>query len=315
MKKFFGILVIFSVILLLIFYTLCHDNNTITKSDYLDAIIDKHELLKNTKSPRIILCGGSNIAFGIDSKIISDSIGLPVINMGLQAGLGLKFIINEVKGEIRKSDIIIFSIEHFLGADGNYNIKKEATRNFPKGINYFNPNIFNDIKNIRTEKNQDNLQTNISNTFNSQKKIIVNNDSISVYYRKTFNNYGDVIGHLDKKIQHNKVLSDGGKFEYSEWDGIKMLNDFAEYAKFKNIKVYFIFPNYPKSEFEINKGVIKKYENDLRRELKMPILNKPEDFVFADSLFYDTVFHLNKVGREKRTGLLIEILKRNHIGK
>ncbi|MEI7503504.1 MAG: hypothetical protein WCJ61_09490, partial [Paludibacter sp.] len=109
-------------------------------------------------------------------------------------------------------------------------------------------------------------------------------------------------------------LNGRGKINYELWKGIKLLNEFAEFAKFKNIRVYFIFPCYPKSEFELNKVVIKKYENDLRRELEMPILNKPEDFVFADSLFYDTVYHLNKVGREKRTGLLIEILKKNHIG-
>ena len=312
MKKYIYNLIIFTSCIFLIFYPLCKSYRTVRKSDYLDAIIDKHNNLKNTKSPRIILCGGSNLAFGIDSKRINDSIQLPVINMGLHAGLGLSFILKEIKPEINQSDIIIFSIENYLNIEGEYNLQKEASSNFPKANNYFKINLLEEIKNVRTEKLQENLQNNILYLFTPKQNQLNNLDTNSVWRRDAFNIYGDVVGHLNKPLPKN--LNGRGKINYELWKGIKLLNEFAEFAKFKNIRVYFIFPCYPKSEFELNKVVIKKYENDLRRELEMPILNKPEDFVFADSLFYDTVYHLNKVGREKRTGLLIEILKKNHIG-
>jgi len=32
--------------------------------------------------------------------------------------------------------------------------------------------------------------------------------------------------------------------------------------------------------------------------LPFPILGKPQDHVYPDSLFFDTVYHLNKKGRE-----------------
>ena len=50
---------------------------------YLAAILEKDRLIRNTPSPKIILVGGSNLAFGIDSKAIEDSLGLHVVNMGL----------------------------------------------------------------------------------------------------------------------------------------------------------------------------------------------------------------------------------------
>ena len=81
------------------------------QSDYLDGIIDKHRLADKTSSPRIVLEGGSNLAFGIDSRKIEDSTGLPVINMGLHAGLGLDFIVNEIKYIVKPSGIVILSIE------------------------------------------------------------------------------------------------------------------------------------------------------------------------------------------------------------
>ena len=58
---------------------------------YFEAYSQKDKLLKETPSPRIVFVGGSSLAFALDSKRISDSIGLPVINTALHAGMGMKF--------------------------------------------------------------------------------------------------------------------------------------------------------------------------------------------------------------------------------
>ncbi|HPG73671.1 MAG TPA: hypothetical protein PLM49_05215, partial [Bacteroidales bacterium] len=61
------------------------------------AIIDKHKRIDSIKSPKIIFAGGSNLPFGIDSKMIQDSLHTPVVNLGLHAGLGLDFMLNELQ--------------------------------------------------------------------------------------------------------------------------------------------------------------------------------------------------------------------------
>jgi hypothetical protein len=60
--------------------------------NYLAAVLEKDRLIRNTPSPKIILVGGSNLAFGIDSRMMQDSLGLRVVNMGLYAKLGLKYM-------------------------------------------------------------------------------------------------------------------------------------------------------------------------------------------------------------------------------
>ena len=55
--------------------------------NYLMANRDKLHVLSATISPKVVLVGGSNLAFGIDSELISKSLGMPVVNMGLHAGL------------------------------------------------------------------------------------------------------------------------------------------------------------------------------------------------------------------------------------
>jgi hypothetical protein len=65
----------------------------------------------------VVLLGGSNVAFGYDSELISDSMNMPVINAGLHASAGLKYIIDDCFPRLRTGDILVFSPEygHFFG--------------------------------------------------------------------------------------------------------------------------------------------------------------------------------------------------------
>lgn len=280
-------------------------------SDYMDAIIDKHNRLENIVSPRLIFVGGSNLAFGIDSKKIQDSIGLQVVNLGLHAGLGLEYIINEIKLTAKPSDIVILSIEYFLGIKGNYELQKHSARNFTLANEFYTKNYYTDIKTFFAKELPKNLQTNLNQLYRLSINTTVNSDTSSVYSRSSFNIYGDVIRHLNKPLPNK--LNDRGKFTYKYWEGIDYLNEFVNYAKINNIQIYFLYPNYPDTEYNVNKEVIMKYANDIENDLNIQVLNNTNDFVFPDSLFYDTVYHLNKLGREKRTNRLIEILKTHNI--
>ncbi len=84
----------------------------VQRSSFLAGAIEKHKLLSTTPSPRLILVGGSNVAFGFDSEYLSRVLKLPVINMALHGGLGLRFALNEVAPYIRKNDLIVVAPEY-----------------------------------------------------------------------------------------------------------------------------------------------------------------------------------------------------------
>jgi len=69
---FFSSLVVISVI---------YENIEIESNDYIKGMIKKHQLLDSIPSPRIIIAGGSNNAFGINSRLIEEAFELPVINL------------------------------------------------------------------------------------------------------------------------------------------------------------------------------------------------------------------------------------------
>ena len=61
----------------------------------LFASIDKHQRLSSIQESKVVLVGGSNLPFGIKSPLIEEALGMPVVNMGLHAGLGMNFILSD----------------------------------------------------------------------------------------------------------------------------------------------------------------------------------------------------------------------------
>ena len=105
---------------------------TSNPNDYLAILIDKHEIAEKINVPKIILVGGSNLAFSLDTKVLSENLDIPVANMGLRAELGVDFMLNEAKSIMKKNDIIILSFEYFIDLKGDYALKKRVSNIFPR---------------------------------------------------------------------------------------------------------------------------------------------------------------------------------------
>ena len=306
--KFLAILILIIVIVL---WLGGMDSPIDVESDYMAAIIDKHSRLKETSSPRILLVGGSNIVFGFDSERIEKEFEVPVVNLGLHGGLGMQFIMNELKSILNDGDIICLSLEYSMPLDGNYRLQKRTASYFPEAFDYISnypdpiKEIDSRIKNIRRMANY--LYQSAMKTIEGSNSLVTD-DGIEVYSRKAFNSYGDNISHLNKKPPYKLRIKMVSMNQY--YKKIDELNKLFHFANKKNAKVYFFYPSYAQTAYEMNKITIVEYQFDIKRDLNIPVLNNPKDFVFNDSLFYDTVYHLNKEGRKIRTEEFINILKK-----
>lgn len=301
MKKFLiNIIIIFAVVTMLYgLISFVVNKPPDVKNDYLAAMIDKHERLDQIRQPKLILAGCSNLAFSVDSKKIQDSLKVPVVNLGLIADLGLDFILEELKFSAKENDVIIISTAYFLN-NGEYEIQKLTASFYPEAHQFFKKSLKNEMI-CHVDKTRYNLK-------NFSHKI--DNDSANIIYnRKGFNAFGDNESHLDKKLPDE--LEDRRYFRYYYWQGIDKLNEFRLYMKEKNITVLFSYPPYPALEFDKNIKVIEHLEKDIHQGLQVERLNQPEDCVYPDSLFFDTIYHLNKDGREIHTTKLIQMLRDN----
>jgi hypothetical protein len=85
---------------------------------YVCAARDKSRRLQNTPGRKLILIGGSNLAFSLDSQILADRYGITPVNMGLHAGLGPRFMTGQVVGHVKDGDVVIVAMEPSVMIEG-----------------------------------------------------------------------------------------------------------------------------------------------------------------------------------------------------
>lgn len=306
---------LFKALLLLIFSwgtveaIFCFDpfKNHDLETSYNAVIIDKYKRLQETPSPKIVLIAGSNFAYGINSKLIADSLQKPVVNMAIHYDYGTKFMLNQISNELRQGDTVIMGFEYIIESKGNKSEQLLMARYFPKAKEWIR---FDDFFEEIRENGQ--MRINIFKTvleriYKNEEMSYQISDTTSVFFRGATNEYGDLISHYNNpsiKPIPRAILSD----KVSLKDAIDDMNVFYEAMKSKDIKVYFVFPTYSEKNYAFDKKIIDKYQKEYDKYAKFPILGTPSDFVFADSLYYDMAYHLTEKGGEIRTQKIIQML-------
>lgn len=266
---------------------------------FVGATIEKEKRLAELPAPRLVFVGGSNLAFGLDSKRISDSLNIGVVNMGLHAGLGVAFGLNEAKNLIKQGDNIILCVEYGLTKKGDTKLYSQLVDINPQAAHYLDDSFNDKLRLIGI-----NWQRCVSSLFFAA----VLNPNENVYRRDGFSAEGDMVAHLNQPQPASQT--DRGKINFKDYsEVINALNGFIEQAQKKGAKVYYTFPTYMESEYNLNKDVITQYQEQFQQQLKCLIINTPKTFVLPDSDYFDTAYHLNKTGRDKRTQLMIDLLQ------
>ena len=284
--------------------------------NYLAAVLEKDRLIRNTPSPKIILVGGSNLAFGIDSRMLQDSLGLNVVNMGLYAKLGLKYMLAQVRPYIKRGDIVVIVPEY----DQFYGDFSNGDNTLNTALLYAPADRIGDF--IRSYSVVDVvLRPRVENTRRSflhalaaaagKEKEFFPPDTNPVYNRRSFNEYGDVVSHIGKKGMHPDSIFVSHLPPLADFNAetIEDLNGIADKAKDEGARAYFMFPSYIDRSYTINVGAIDSLTRKLTKGMRIPVVGTAADFSYPKNLFFDTRYHLNEEGRRLRTLEMVKILR------
>jgi hypothetical protein len=87
---------------------------------------------------------------------------------------------------------------------------------------------------------------------------------------------------------------------------IKRLNQFAAMCREQQMRVFFSYPPMPETQYQESAPTVHKLHESLHKALAsdVTIVNKPEDTVFPESEFFDTVTHLTESGQSLRSRAL-----------
>ena len=108
MKKFIFKLLALLLVVILLFSVLLFGVPA-DKNAYLCEYVKKVALIEKTETPRLIFIGTSSLAYDINSKQISDSLGIPVINLGLNRDIGSRYYLDDFLQYIKKGDVVVIS--------------------------------------------------------------------------------------------------------------------------------------------------------------------------------------------------------------
>ena len=265
------------------------------------------ELIKSTPSPRIILVGGSNVSFGIDAELMQQTLGIPVINDGLHAGLGL-VPLRELQEYIRPGDVIIISLEYQLFSspgmmDGDLAFLSDWIEYAPERTKFLSdpwretPALYATM-----------LQRKVNREVNRYLFGGSLDEMRSVFLGTKYNANGDFVGHLQEaSMAPRKIPSVPYLASTLQDDTFTFLERFHQSAREKGAEVYFEPPASRKRNCKITgETLMAKFFQTFEERSSIPVLTPLEEVCLPDKYFFDTAYHLNAEGRQVRTERLIE---------
>lgn len=272
------------------------------------SIVDKQRLLREIGSPRLILVGGSNLSFGIDSKKIQDSLNINVINTGIHAGYGLKFIIDYVSPYIKDGDIVVLSPEYELffvkGTLGDGASLIQAIDAVPN--NFYLLSLGQVLTLIRyiPQHAIGKLKTYLL----SFMRFTAPSKEIGLYERRSFNKFGDVDVHWNRtsRIIEPTIIAKDNNVNPA---ALQIIKDFRKNIEMKNGRLYIAYPCFNYASYKLSEIQIRLVKQELIKN-NFKILGNPERYSLPDNLYFDTSYHLNKRGVDIRTELLLQDLKK-----
>ena len=291
-----------------VFFLICGFGLPVQFGDtFMGELKSKYERLKETSGKRIVLVGGSGVAFDCDSALMDDFFpSYEIVNFGMYAGLGTKAVMDLFENYINEGDIVILSPEqseqtfsdYFNGeymwqaADGAFGMLRDLkSENFEAMLGNF--------PRFALEK--------LNYVMKGQKP-----QTDSIYQKKSFNTYGDI--ELDTCREN--ILPNGydvnQKVRFTEDvvqpEFMDYMNDWAKRLEKKGAVVWYRYCPVNKLSVE-DMDDLAAYDVFLRQKLDFPVIGNPENSLMEAEWFFDTNFHLNQPGKEVNTVQLIRDMK------
>ena len=285
---------------------------------HLGALVNKRIMLEKKESPKIVLIGGSNLN-SLRSKYIEAHLnkGLKqpysLVNMGLWAGLHIERYIDIIMRYLRRGDILIICQEYGTLLDDNffkYLEKNEEGHKFfflmDPGLaieRYLRKQDFFSIVKMPFLLNQLKVKSWIGHLLKGDGRSL--GGAGFFLYDSDYNSFGD---RRLPFVRDGSLAGAGAKMQRPTKNLLLYLSRIKERGQSKGVACLFLYPPFPEAEFERNRAEIKELHG-LFRAMGLDLLSRPDETVYADHFFGDTVNHLTTEGESHRSALVLEKLQ------
>jgi hypothetical protein len=254
----------------------------------------------------LILIGGSNVSFGFASDELSARLKMPVVNMGLVAFLGLEFMLNEVRGQIRAGDVVVLSPEYHFGSSGrDVQTIRQVLELRPESARFLA------LRDWREGLADSGLHWVGAYLRRAILKMGWEEPAPDDYRRDGFDEANSYVGHhgmpsIRRMPSGHEPI--GTAVHPLELRVFKMLQEFADHCAKAGARCFFTWPPQPPDLLRTDISSVKEIGRKLESMKNLRILDSPEEQIYPPEQFYDNGYHLTREGALRRSRLLAERL-------
>lgn len=277
-----------------------------------DAYQHKIHAAQQINTPRVLVVAGSNALFGIDSGMLENFWQRPVVNLGVNAGLGLPYILDVSRRVSRPGDIIIMPMEYALYLDDG---KANA-----QIIDYV---MARDLDYWRSMSRLDQLKfaagLSAERWLQGLRHLPDAPVTSGTYGAHHLDARGDQThsGIADRNAADIAAVAATKAWNYghranTETGGWKIMAKYAQWAKANDIcliAVPTVLLHHAQYDDEQEEQAFYTQLPHRLQQLGLEYLGQPRDFMYPADWFFDTDHHLQDWAREKHTARLIDLLK------
>lgn len=265
-----------------------------------------YKRLRETEGKKIVVIGGSNVAFGLDSGMMEHLLrekgyDYTVCSFGLYAAVGTSAMLDLAKGTLSDGDIVILALEPtsetmstYFGATAFWKCAESA------------PELLLGVNTHKREALVGNYIAYLQERWAIKESGILPKAE-GVYAKSSFNDRCDLIydraGNTMALGYDSSAPVDLAAVTIAP-DFAQQVNDFCRAAEKVGATVYLSFS--PVNRTALVGDGVEDFFNLCNQAFACRIISDPNDYILDSGWFYDSNFHLNTAGAVVRTAALTE---------
>lgn len=302
-----GSMVVIAIFPLIALFFLCFGLPVYAQT-YYAALEKQYDRLLAQEGNKVVLVGGSNVAFGVDVALFESLYGAPLVPLGLYGVFGIRAMLELSKANLQEGDTVILCPE--LTADSfDISLRMEpllkATETRP------------DILWCACASDADDAFKSLIPFALTKSEYLLRGErpqNEGVYRYEMVDAYGEIApgsrpgnvmrtGYLTEPILSD--ISDVGE------DFFNYVNEYAADCRARGVTVLFSFP--PVNAAALSRQGIGEEQlyalyDGFSAALQCKVISDPVRYAYDYRYFYDTNFHLNDSGAVLRTVQLVRDL-------
>jgi len=295
--------------------------------------IVKERLIRDLRSPKLLVAGGSNVLFGIDSAMLEDSLEIPTFNLALHGEMFLWQTLPDVQAHVAPGDHVLLApgwaayepqprynawlIDQVMTWDTEYFWQRDVLEKARFVGSVPVPRL---LAGCMLQAFGRNLPEAVQRRLPPPAEIIEEyeqrpegrtTERALVYSHLNLSARGDIVQTVAGRIEREDYgLGEAFRENDDTWS---TLRTFREYCYARGVRVHLTWPPTVRSRRRpvFQAEAVRAHLREIRRhveEVGITVLGEPQEFEYDRSLFADTPYHLNARGRALRTREIIRLL-------